>query len=60
MFHISRAYTVTSMLTIVNFATKHPAAYLTGCVIVGFTLRFAMAHGNWGLFFNPLYPLFVR
>jgi hypothetical protein len=48
------------MRSIVSFAERYPAVYLAGCCLLGFTIRLGMAHGDWGLFFDPLYPLIHR
>ncbi len=50
----------TPMRSIVSFAERRPAVYLAGCCLLGFTIRLGMAHGDWGLFFDPLYPLIHR
>jgi uncharacterized membrane protein len=29
-------------------------------VVIGASVRFAMAHGDWTLFFNPWFPMLVH
>jgi hypothetical protein len=48
------------MLRITSFAQTYPRTYLAGCLALGTLLRLAMAHGDWGLFMDPLYPLIHR
>lgn len=46
------------MQSIISFATRRPGAYLAICCGIGATIRLGLARGDWGLFFNPLWPLF--
>lgn len=61
------AYTLSSgnnrlrfMARIISFAQAYPKTYLTGCLALGTLIRLSMAHGDWGLFMDPLYPLIHR
>jgi hypothetical protein len=48
------------MRSIYRFATEHTSIYLAICVAAGLTGRLYLAHGNLGLFFNPMFPIFLR
>lgn len=48
------------MRSIVSFAERHPVLYLSGCLLLGFLLRYAMAGGDMGRFLDPFYPLIHR
>jgi len=45
---------------VANFAGRRPGLYLGLCCAFGLSCRLATAHGDLGLFINPLFPLFVR
>jgi len=49
-----------AFVAVANFAGRRPAVYLGGCFAFGLALRLWMAHGNLGLWLNPLFPLFTR
>jgi hypothetical protein len=36
---------------------RHPRAYLSACVLAGLAIRAVIAHGDFGLWLNPLFPL---
>lgn len=46
------------MKSFLDFTDRHPIAYYALCCVFGMAIRLWMAHGDWGLFFNPLFPLF--
>ena len=48
------------MVRIISFAQAYPRAYLAGCLALGAIIRLGIAHGDWGLFMDPLYPLIHR
>jgi len=48
------------MIRIISFAESNPRTYVLGCLALGTILRLGMAHGDWGLFMDPLYPLIHR
>jgi hypothetical protein len=39
---------------------RHPGIYMACCFAIGGAVRLWMAHGDVGLFLNPLFPLFVH
>lgn len=47
-------------IAISEFAGRRPGLYLCGCFVLGSLLRLGLAHGDLGLFINPLFPLFTR
>jgi hypothetical protein len=49
-----------AFLAFVDFANRRPGLYLGGCFAFGLAVRFWMAHGDLGLFINPLFPVFMR
>ena len=46
--------------SIFDFAARRPGTYFGICIAAGFVARLAMAHGDWALFFNPMFPLLNR
>ena len=49
-----------AFVAVANFAGRRPGLYLGSCLAFGFAVRLWMAHGDLGLFINPLFPLFTR
>jgi hypothetical protein len=49
-----------AFIAVANFAGRRPGLYLGACCTFGLTVRLWMAHGDIGLFFNPMFPLFTR
>ena len=49
-----------TFVAVANFAARRPGLYLGSCLAFGAVVRLAMAHGNLGLFLNPLFPIFTR
>jgi hypothetical protein len=49
-----------AFLTVVNFAGRHPRAYLGSSFAIGLGVRLWWAHGDLGLFINPLFPILTR
>ncbi len=48
-----------TFLAVAEFAGRRPGLYLGGCFFLGSLLRLGLAHGDLGLFVNPLFPLFI-
>lgn len=48
------------MRTFLSFVEAKPGLYFSGCLLLGFTLRLAMCHGDFSLFCDPFYPMFHR
>ena len=49
-----------AFFAVAEFAGRRPGLYLGGCFVFGSMLRLWVAHGDLGLFINPLFPLFTR
>jgi hypothetical protein len=49
-----------TFLAVAHFAGRRPGLYLGLCCTFGVAVRLWMAHGDIGLFFNPLFPFFIR
>jgi hypothetical protein len=49
-----------AFLAVANFAGRRPGLYFGGCVVLGLAIRLIMAHGDMGLFINPLFPLSIK
>ncbi len=49
-----------TFLAVAELAGRRPGLYLGGCFVFGSMLRLWMAHGDLGLFINPLFPVFIR
>jgi hypothetical protein len=41
-------------------AARNPGTYMACCFAFGTAVRLWMAHGDVGLFLNPLFPLFTH
>jgi hypothetical protein len=49
-----------TFLAVAHFAGRRPGLYLGICLAFGAIVRLGMAHGDLGLFVNPLFPFFIR
>ena len=49
-----------TFFAVAHFAGRRPGVYLGCCLAIGLAVRLGMAHGDLGLFINPLFPLFIR
>ena len=43
-----------------DWASAHPAPYLSGCLLIGLALRWLLAGGDWQLLIDPRFPLLLR
>jgi hypothetical protein len=45
------------MNSFLRFVENNTRIYYSACILGGMAIRLTMAHGDWSLFFNPMWPL---